>query len=363
MEAEDAATDLDSNESKAKENGLKEMASDEEEDDLAVDPFQHKLELTTSQWIQTILLGMILVPIRLILIVFFMVLLWIISSVSLRVVAKAEKVKTKTPRPPGRRRRMGLRLIAFIGRLFFRAIGCHVVPKGDLASPKEAPILVFAPHTTFFDVLVWCWCCTFTLESSFISPPYVVSRAENKKIPLFGNIFELVRSLDVDRTNPNSRKDTVDEIIRRSEPVPDANPRARWPQLILSPEGTTTNGKALVYFKPGAFYPGKPIQPILVRYPNKINTITWTWGQPHGAFTTLLVTLAQPYTRVELEFLSIYHPNADEAQDAKLFGKNLRQHMANALKVPTSDLTFAEAKEKYAKKLKRMESMKKDKNC
>ena len=31
--------------------------------------------------------------------------------------------------------------------------------------------------------------------------------------------------------------------------------------------------------------------------------------------------------------------------------------MANALKVPTSDLTFAEAKEKYAKKLKRMESV------
>ena len=86
-------------------------------------------------------------------------------------------------------------------------------------------------------------------------------------------------------------------------------------------------------------------------------------GQPHGAFTTLLVTLAQPYTRVELEFLSIYHPNPDEAQDAKLFGMNLRQHMANALKVPTSDLTFAEAKEKYAKKLKRIESMKKDKNC
>ena len=37
--------------------------------------------------------------------------------------------------------------------------------------------------------------------------------------------------------------------------------------------------------------------------------------------------------------------------------------MANALKVPTSDLTFAEAKEKYAKKLKRIESMKKDKDC
>ena len=90
MEAEDAASDLDSNKSEPKENGLKEMASDEEDDDLTVDPFQHKLELTTTQWIQTILLGMILVPIRLILIVFFMVLLWIISSVSLRVVAKGK---------------------------------------------------------------------------------------------------------------------------------------------------------------------------------------------------------------------------------------------------------------------------------
>jgi len=336
--------------------------SSEEDDDNAVDPFVHSFTLTTSQWIQTILLGIILIPIRLVLILFFMLLMWIISSISLRIVSRAEKVKTKAPRPPGRRRRMALRLLAFIGRIFFRSIGCHVVPKGDLASPKEAPILVFAPHTTFFDVLVWCWCCTFTLESSFISPPYVVSRAENKKIPLFGNIFELVRSLDVCRENPNSRKDTVDEIIRRSEPVHDANPRARWPQLILSPEGTTSNGKALLYFKPGAFYPGKPIQPILIRYPNQINTITWTWGQSHGAITTLLVTLAQPYTRVELEFLSIYNPNADEIEDAKFYANNLRKHMANALKVPISDLTFNQAKEKYARKIKRMESMKKDKD-
>ena len=85
-------------------------------------------------------------------------------------------------------------------------------------------------------------------------------------------------------------------------------------------------------------------------------------GQSHGAITTLFVTLAQPYTRVEIEFLSIYHPNTDEIEDAKLYANNLRQHMANALKIPTSNLTFNQAKEKYAKKLKRMESMKKDKD-
>ena len=172
---------------------------------------------------------------------------------------------------------MALRLMALIGRIMFQSIGCYVVTKGHLASPKEAPILVFAPHTTFLDVLLWCWCCNFSLGSSFIPPPSVVSRVENKNIPLFGNIFEIASTLQVSRENPNSRKDTVDEIIRRCEPIHDANPRAMWPQLIMSPEGTTSNGKALLNFKAGAFYPGKPIQPILVRYPNNIDTITWTW--------------------------------------------------------------------------------------
>ena len=64
--------------------------SSEEDDDNAVDPFVHSLSLTTSQWIQTILLGIILVPIRIILIVFFMLIMWIISSVSLRIVSRGK---------------------------------------------------------------------------------------------------------------------------------------------------------------------------------------------------------------------------------------------------------------------------------
>merc|ERR1711997_379907 len=126
---------------------------------------------------------------------------------------------------------MGLRWIAFLGRLMFRSLGFQITVKGDLATPKEAPVLVFAPHSTYFDVLVWCWSCTFT--GPFISPPYAVSRAENKKIPLLGNVFELVRSIDVLREDPNSRENTIKEIVRRSQPVCDSNPRARWPQLIL----------------------------------------------------------------------------------------------------------------------------------
>ena len=186
-----------------------------------------------------------------------------------------EMVKMAKHIAPGRRWQIGIRWIAFLGRMMFLSLGFQITVKGDLATPIEAPVLVFAPHSTYLDVIVWFWSCTFT--GQFILPPYTVSRAENKKIPIFGNLLELSRSIHVARENPVSRKNAIKEIVRRSQHVSDSSLRAHWPQLIVSPEGTTSNGKALLYFKPGAFYPGKPIQPILIRYPNAIDTITWTW--------------------------------------------------------------------------------------
>jgi hypothetical protein len=48
-----------------------------------------------------------------------------------------------------------------------------------------------------------------------------------------------------------------------------SNPNARTRQALLA-------------FKAGAFFPGKPVQPVLLRYPNATDTVTWTWRQSHG---------------------------------------------------------------------------------
>lgn len=42
----------------------------------------------------------------------------------------------------------------------------------------------------------------------------------------------------------------------------------RFPRVLLFPEGTTTNGRILMSFQLGAFLPGYPIQPVIVRYPH-----------------------------------------------------------------------------------------------
>lgn len=36
---------------------------------------------------------------------------------------------------------------------------------------------------------------------------------------------------------------------------------------MLFPEGTTSNGRFMLSFQNGAFVPGYPVQPVVVRYP------------------------------------------------------------------------------------------------
>ena len=61
----------------------------------------------------------------------------------------------------------------------------------------------------------------------------------------------------------------------------------------------------------------------------------------------------------ELEYLPVYKPSQAEIDDPKLFARNVRDVMARALGVPTSDLTFEEIKEKYGKFYKKKDLLKK----
>ena len=122
--------------------------------------------------------------------------------------------------------------------------------KGKLATKEEAPVLVVAPHSTYFDGFAVFWA----------DLPYLVVRQENRRIPFIGKLTELSQPLFVCRKDPQSRQKTARKIVERCQDG------SSWPQLMIFPEGSTSNRKALMSFKPGAFVPGKPVQPILIRY-------------------------------------------------------------------------------------------------
>ncbi|RVE47393.1 hypothetical protein evm_007992 [Chilo suppressalis] len=110
-------------------------------------------------------------------------------------------------------------------------------------------------------------------------------------------------------------------------------------EVLIFPEGTCTNRSCLITFKPGGFYPGVPVQPVTIRYPNARDTVTWTWEGP-GALKLLWLTLTQVHSSCEIEFLPVYYPSEEEKRDPKLYARNVRDVMAKALGVPVLDYTY-----------------------
>jgi len=154
---------------------------------------------------------------------------------------------------------------------------------------------------------------------------------------VFIELINYTQPVYVWREDTNSRQNTIKEIIRRVT-SPD-----EWQQVLIFPEGTCTNRTSLITFKPGAFYPGVPVQPVCIRYPNRLDTLSWTWQGP-GALELLWLTMTQFCTHCELEFLPVYVPSEEEKRNPRLFASNVRDVMAKALKVPVTDYTYEDCR-------------------
>ncbi|XP_026327921.1 lysophosphatidylcholine acyltransferase isoform X2 [Hyposmocoma kahamanoa] len=200
-----------------------------------------------------------------------------------------------------------------------RVLGRRHVPSDS----REAPVMVIAPHSTFFDAIaIVC-----------LGAPSVVAKADTARLPFIGQLINYTQPVYVWRDDPNSRQNTIKEIIER------ATSKEDWPQVLIFPEGTCTNRSCLITFKPGGFYPGVPVQPVTIRYPNARDTVTWTWEGP-GALKLLWLTLTQVHSSCEIEFLPVYYPSEEEKRDPKLYARNVRDVMAKALGVPVLDYTY-----------------------
>ena len=145
--------------------------------------------------------------------------------------------------------------------------------------------------------------------------------------------MKTLQPIYVSRQDRVSRKGAVDEIIRR------ARTRGKWPQMVVFPEGTNTNRKALISFKPGAFNAGVPVQPIALSYPNPIDTLSWTMDGP-GALTLLWLTLCQFQTKSVVHYLPVFTPNEAEKNVPRLYANNVRNVVAEVLNLPCTEYAF-----------------------
>ncbi|KVH89162.1 Calcium-binding EF-hand [Cynara cardunculus var. scolymus] len=156
--------------------------------------------------------------------------------------------------------------------------------KGKPAPRDVAPILV-SNHVSYIDPIF------FFYELS----PTIVASESHDSMPFVGTIIRAMQVIYVNRFSHQSRKHAVNEIKRKAS-------SNRFPRVLLFPEGTTTNGRQLISFQLGAFLPGYPIQPVVIRYPH-------------------------------VEYLPVMAPSQHHKESAARFAERTGRAMASALNV------------------------------
>jgi len=283
-------------------------------------PFVHKLHLGPVQKLKICVLGLILLPLRIIFILISLSLATAIARIGLLGVSDEQLASA-----PFTGWRLYIRhAICVILRVMFAFCGFWPVNIiGEQAPSKAAPILCVAPHSTFFDALA----------VAVMGAPSVVAKAETKNVPFFGSLIRYTQPLLVHRTDPDSRKKTLDTMKERSLEG------KGWQQVLIFPEGTCTNRSALITFRLGAFIPGVPVQPVIIRYDNCYDTVTWTWeGIP--AWKAIVFSLSQFRINHSVEFLPPYSPSEEEIAKPQLFANNVRAVMASRMGVPVTDCSY-----------------------
>ncbi|XP_061816840.1 lysophospholipid acyltransferase LPCAT4 [Nerophis lumbriciformis] len=280
-------------------------------------PFYHEVKMSSTQRIRGVLQGSVLFPLRLVLMSVFMLLMWPLALLRLVGLSAEERSRPIT----GWRRWLFHPPIWLLSRAVFFCMGfVWIKVKGRRADLKEAPVLVVAPHSSFLDMLVLCP----------TQLPTVVSRSENTSLPVIGALLEFNQSVMVSRSDPDSRRKAVAQITER------ITSNGYWPQMLMFPEGTTTNGSALIKFKPGAFLSGVPVQPVLLRYSNKVDTVRWSYTGTTW-YEALWHTGSQLFTNITVEFLPVYTPSPEERSDPSLYADNVQKLMADVLRIPATD--------------------------
>ncbi|CAL5340151.1 unnamed protein product [Camellia sinensis] len=96
--------------------------------------------------------------------------------------------------------------------------------------------------------------------------------------------------------------------------------------VLLFPEGTTANGIPLMSFQLGAFIPGYPVQPVIVRYPHVY--FDQSWGNVTLAMLMFRMFM-QFHNFMEVEYIPVVSPLENQKENAIHFAK--RDHTGHAI--------------------------------
>ena len=180
--------------------------------------------------------------------------------------------RSEEPAPAWRRALLQpLRLVA---RGVVWCFGYWYIPVIRKPGSGGARVIVCAPHYSFLDAFYML----------YAELPMPIAKADVADLPIFGRAALALQTILVDRQDKESKHKAAQNLKDRAR-------QPGWPNLLIFPEGTTTNGTVFVSFKPGAFAIGEPVQPVVLQYGKK--PIDVNGNGPGGGYTHLMLAMLQ----------------------------------------------------------------------
>ncbi|EPS65221.1 hypothetical protein M569_09556, partial [Genlisea aurea] len=224
----------------------------------------------------------------------------------------------QNPMPKARFRVMWITRFCARGILF--SFGYHWIKRKGKPAPREIAPIVVSNHLSYVEPI-------FFFYDLF---PTIVSSESHDSMPFVGTIIRAMQVIYVDRFSKSSRRNAVNEIKRKAS----CN---LFPRLLLFPEGTTSNGRAVISFQLGAFIPGFPVQPVVVRYPHV--HFDQSWGNI-GLGRLMFRMFTQFHNFMEVEYLPIVFPHKNGKENAVHYSQRTRCIIASALNVTMTSHTY-----------------------
>ncbi|KAL5727774.1 hypothetical protein ACHQM5_000929 [Ranunculus cassubicifolius] len=210
----------------------------------------------------------------------------------------------------------------FCSRCILFSFGYHWIRRKGRPAKRELAPIVVSNHVSYIEPI-------FFFYELF---PTIVASESHDSIPFVGTIIRAMQVIYVNRFSSASRKDAVNEIKRKAA-------CDRFPRLLLFPEGTTTNGRVIISFALGAFIPGYPIQPVVVRYPHL--HFDQSWGDISlGRLMFRMFT--QFHNFMEVEYLPVISPLEKKKESVAHFAARTSFAIANALNVVQTSHSFGD---------------------
>eukprot|EP00931_Biecheleriopsis_adriatica_P079069 TRINITY_DN52489_c0_g1_i1.p1 TRINITY_DN52489_c0_g1~~TRINITY_DN52489_c0_g1_i1.p1 ORF type:complete len:386 (+),score=71.69 TRINITY_DN52489_c0_g1_i1:47-1159(+) len=160
--------------------------------------------------------------------------------------------------------------------------------------------------------------------------------------PGFGSLCKFLNVVIVDTKDPDVKTKVNTGISRFADNEPSESgdyPCKR--AFVIYPEGITNSQRGLFRFNTGAFAPGKPVLPVVQRFPYKHMNPGWVSRSTISAGNDIPLLLIRYMTQfnmpIQVKFMEVWEPNDAEKKDAMLFANNLQNYFGLQLDCCVTD--------------------------